>query len=143
MADSDPLIPARLEAQLRRGYSPPPLDEGVERAVQSASREHAAGRRRRRWVLVSAGPLAAAAGLALAVYLAQTGHTPGTVTAPGRVAAGDHDLNRDGRVDMLDVLLLARRAPGERADVNGDGVGDDRDVDAVAALAVRLDGGRS
>jgi hypothetical protein len=53
------------------------------------------------------------------------------------------DINRDGRVDILDALALARAVEGktnnERLDQNGDRQLDDADVRAVALAAVRLD----
>jgi len=63
-----------------------------------------------------------------------------SVTAP-RLAA---DVDADGRVDIVDAMVLAagvRGAGSGGRDINGDGVVDQRDVDAVAQLAVRLDRG--
>ena len=53
------------------------------------------------------------------------------------------DLNHDGRVDILDAFALARQlkagpVPGPGRDINGDGVVDERDVETIAAQAVRL-----
>jgi hypothetical protein len=53
------------------------------------------------------------------------------------------DLNHDGRVDILDAFALARQlklgpASGVGQDINGDGVVDERDVETIAAQAVRL-----
>jgi hypothetical protein len=59
------------------------------------------------------------------------------------------DLNRDGRVDILDAFQLARQLQsGDRpvpgSDFNGDGLVDHRDADTIAAQAVKLEkGGRS
>lgn len=59
------------------------------------------------------------------------------------------DLNRDGKVDILDAFMLARKLQGApssdpRLDINGDGVIDRRDVETIAAHAVSLEkGGRS
>ena len=59
------------------------------------------------------------------------------------------DLNRDGRVDILDAFQLARQLqsgndPGAGSDLNSDGEVDRRDVEIIAAQAVRLEkGGRS
>jgi hypothetical protein len=59
------------------------------------------------------------------------------------------NLARDGRVDILDALILAERLQSGPVrdlgwDANGDGVVDERDVRAIAVQAVRLDkGGRS
>lgn len=54
------------------------------------------------------------------------------------------DLNHDGKVDILDAFMLARelqnpRVSDPRLDVNGDGVIDGRDVEAIAAHAVSLE----
>jgi hypothetical protein len=59
------------------------------------------------------------------------------------------DLNRDGRVDILDAFQLARELqsgakPAAGLDLNGDGVVDRRDAEVIAAQAVKLQkGGRS
>jgi hypothetical protein len=59
------------------------------------------------------------------------------------------DVNRDGRVDILDAFLLARQLqsgdnPGSSLDLNGDGVVDHRDAESIAAKAVKLEkGGQS
>src|SRR5206468_11977643 len=103
------------------------------------------GRRRRfrtalRWV--GAAAAAAAAVVVVAVNLHQHRAPTNIAVAP---VAGDVDGN--GRVDMLDAFVLAKRVDAGSAagakfeDVNGDGVIDRRDVDAVAAIAVRLPGG--
>ena len=53
------------------------------------------------------------------------------------------DLNRDGRIDILDALTLAKaieaKAGREDFDQNGDGKLDEGDVLAAAHAAVRLD----
>jgi len=59
------------------------------------------------------------------------------------------DLNRDGRVDILDAFQLARETqsgakPAVTVDLNHDGVADRRDAELIATHAVRLEkGGRS
>jgi hypothetical protein len=90
----------------------------------------------------------AAAALLLLAAIPQFFKRP--ATGPGRdVAFAQGDLNRDGRVDILDAFVLARQLKlgGTRnlqLDVNGDGVVDERDVAALAARAVKLEqGGRS
>ncbi|QOV88910.1 dockerin type I domain-containing protein [Humisphaera borealis] len=55
------------------------------------------------------------------------------------------DIDRSGRVDILDAFTVARGVKtGKTAaswDANGDGVIDQRDVDQIAAIAVRVKGG--
>jgi hypothetical protein len=71
-----------------------------------------------------------------------------TPTATNVAASGIvGDVDGNGRVDILDAFLLAKKADAHARpaakweDVNGDGVLDRRDVDAVAETAVRLPGG--
>jgi Dockerin type I domain len=54
------------------------------------------------------------------------------------------DLNHDGKVDILDAFMLAKKLQGapvlERTlDLNGDGVVDQRDVEIIAVHAVSLE----
>ena len=54
------------------------------------------------------------------------------------------DLNHDGQVDILDSFALARQLKSGKSlpaayDINGDGVVDERDVQLLAARAVKLD----
>jgi hypothetical protein len=89
--------------------------------------------------------VAAAAAIVLLVAIPQFAKR--SPPAPARNSAfARWDLNRDGRVDILDAFALARQLKQGQArnlqlDVNGDGVVDDRDVAAIAARAVRLEGG--
>lgn len=91
--------------------------------------------------------------LAAAALLALTAAVPiylwtrnRTVSPPVSRAALAGDLDADGRVDIVDAMVLAAgiarhdTGPAVR-DINGDGVIDGSDVDALALLAVRLDGG--
>jgi hypothetical protein len=63
--------------------------------------------------------------------------------------AVSEDLNHDGKVDILDAFMLARKLQGPpisdpHLDVNADGVINHRDIEAIAAHAVSLGkGGRS
>ncbi len=65
------------------------------------------------------------------------------MTAPA--VAGD--LDRSGRVTILDAFALARQLDSgsspAASDFNGDGLIDRGDVDAIAMLAVRLPEGAS
>jgi len=53
------------------------------------------------------------------------------------------DLNRDGKIDILDSFALARELKNGDSlpaylDVNGDGVVNEQDVNAIASRAVAL-----
>jgi hypothetical protein len=57
------------------------------------------------------------------------------------VPALPDDIDGNRRVDIVDALRLSHQinAGGNGRDVNGDGAVDQRDVDAIAMAAVRLD----
>ena len=127
MADNDQipeaLIAALREADKARLLIPPELDAAIlERARANIARDR---RRITPW-------LAAAAALMIAAIVMFT---------PARKAR--EDVNRDGRVDIRDALVLARKiadgkAQGSVWDINHDGRVDQADVVAIAALAVKL-----
>jgi len=144
-ADADLEAPAKFVAALRRTqnqavFVPPSVDA----AVQAAAREHLRQAAPDRIVWVSFARWAGlAASLALLLWLASPAFKRGTA------AFAADDVNRDGRVDILDAFALARELergakPSPAADLNHDGVVDRRDVDAIANKAVKLaKGGRS
>lgn len=140
-------MPAALVEALEDLYphGPPAVsrrvDEGILRDARSGY-----FRRRRFWLYARAGGAAAAASAAamvvIAVYIDRNRTAPSPVAVTPAVRAGDVDGN--GRIDVLDVLALARKAsagvtPRRGEDVTGDGVLDQGDVDRVAAMAVSVD----
>jgi hypothetical protein len=126
------------------------VPQRVDDAVMAAARTALARRRRGghpafRW----AAGTAAAAGLALAVWVgAVLIRTPvATEMASMSAPAVPGDLDRSGRVNILDAFALARQLdsglPPAAGDFNGDGRIDRADVDAIAMLAVLLPEGAS
>jgi len=128
-------------------------DEMTARAIGHAARVRAAltasaaagGRRR----LARVAPWAAAAAVVLVgaagvLWRGGLGSSGPAAKAPAGIGRVD-DVNRDGRVDVLDAFALARAVDaGDRRsewDVNRDGAVDRGDVDAVALAAVSLGGG--
>ncbi len=150
----EPEVPPSLAEALRRAEQRAAAGadlSGLDRAVlESASRRLASGtsgsRRRSAVIWRIGGAVAAAAGLALAVYLSLPGTRGNGVTANDRGVAFDSTKP----VTILDAFRLARllepstnpHVPALSAtwDVTGDGAIDQRDVDAIAARAVRLGG---
>ena len=140
--------PRRLVEGLRSVYGArvdvPPA---VDRAVLSQARGRLARGGRvlpvRRWAM--AGALVAAVVLVVGFGLIGPGLLPDRSPAPPLGAAlPREDVDRNGRVDILDAFTLARRveSAGEldlEWDMNADGLVDGEDVDRVALAAVRLD----
>ncbi len=125
---------------------PRDIDDAVMAAARSALSERRRGRiAARRWARWTA----AAAGLALVVWIGSLrSRQPIVQPAALRLLASvPGDLDRSGRVDILDAFALARQLDSNIAptlgDFNGDGRIDHADVDAIAMAAVRLTEGTS
>ena len=142
----------RLEAELS---APPPTiavpagrDQAILELARARSRqlavEHTEVQRSRslRRIFAWAGPIAAAAGIALLVTVPFT-----TRQEPAPAAmAGPGDFDGDGQVDVVDALLLARAVETGQAldavwDLNGDARVDRADADRIVQSAVSLSGG--
>jgi hypothetical protein len=129
--DPELRLPQALERDLRASFAARvPVPESIGATLRTAAR--------RRPRLVPVRPLllsaAAAALVAVSVLLVQ-----------GRAPLAREDFDRNGRVDVLDAFRLARALErGEvvppQFDLDGDGRIDRRDVDLVAARAVRIHG---
>lgn len=151
--DDGPVIPGALARAVHRAYGDPGVvdarvDAAVDRAIGSAhgipARRTRQAHRRGRWLVLS-GSVAAAAAVLLAwwiVALPRQGAVPG---GAGPLATGEgdpRDVNGDGRVDILDARRLGALVREDRAllDLNGDGVSDGLDVDALAFGIVAIGG---
>jgi hypothetical protein len=148
--DLDFRVPSKLPADLKALFKPqfgvPP---GVDRAVMDRANKHfvalqsGKGRRRIHWGWRIA---AAAAVVIFAFSLDLTKQAGPTKIRSPLSKTQAVDIDRNGRVDILDAFKLARHietnSPPEKAwDINGDGRIDRSDVDIVAHAAVRLDKG--
>jgi hypothetical protein len=125
------LVEALRKAEERRNIFVPPAVDG---AILKAAREHLTkepqGRPFGFWNWFALGT--ATALIALTILLLPRMKTP---------VFAREDINRDGQVDILDAMALAKSLDGAavRFDQNGDGKVDDADVNAVAVAAVRMD----
>lgn len=115
-------IPPRLTRDLKSLYDVPlDVPARVDAAILNRARALQLKHRRRK-LLLWAGAAAAAACVAVVTHFSlRTSSKP---------------------VDIVDALKLAHQIEaGKGRDVNGDGAIDRRDVDALAMIAVRLNGG--
>ena len=145
----EPELPPELGFALRGLYEGPVhVPAAVDEAILRDARFGFSRRRRFRLAARWAGATIAAAAAVVVVAFNLHRGRPGTTnvaTSQQTFVAGDVD--RNGHVDILDAFVLARNIDARPAvvtrsdDVNADGVLDRRDVDAVAAMAVRLPGG--
>lgn len=168
-----PKLSADLNTIFKPQFTIPPE---VDRAVMERANRHFVKRHRRSRLLRWAGSVAAAAAIIIfAFVLDSTKRSGQTVSHPEysltkesvqSVSSPDYslsreagptvsslsnivaqtDIDRNGRVDILDAFKLARRieiASGSAADldINGDGLANYDDVDAVALAAVSLNKG--
>jgi hypothetical protein len=126
---------------LRSAYEPKrnvPAD--FDRAIMNEARKHLSKNHSRlkfaRWAV------SAAAAAVVVFAFVHNYDGGGHADSPG-VAFAIEDIDRNGRVDILDAYVLARSlksagAVDQKWDVNADGVVNGKDIDAVAASAVRL-----
>jgi hypothetical protein len=145
---SEPRLPRRLADDLGELYRPPAtippeVDAEILESAGVRCREVRVRRQIRYWSRV--GAAAAVLFVAVAAYRMWERPPAGPLPTP---LAGIRDIDRSGRVDILDAFALARHIErGDRLDprwdVNGDGVVDQTDVDLVATTAVRINRGAS
>ena len=144
-------VPSKLSADLNGLFQPqvgvPPE---VDRAVMNRADKHFAGIKSVKGRILRihwAWRIAAAAAVIIFAFsldlTQQTGPVTDSISLNETQVA---DIDRNGRVDILDAFKLARHietaGPVETEwDINGDGLIDRSDVDVVALAAVRLDKG--
>jgi hypothetical protein len=122
----------RLGDALRAAYThragvPVSVDEGIRAAAAELF-----GRRRRLRLMARWG-MGLAAGIAAAIVLIVSLHRPAPLGPVGR----------DQQMSMVDALKLAKHLAAKESidkswDLNRDGVIDQKDIDAVAAMSVTL-----
>ena len=143
-------LPGALSKDLQALFRAPGQVPGeVDDAILSAAREELAPRVRRPRLTLVRTAAAAAAAVLLIVFLDRSLVSTRTGEPELTLAESEetdrHDVDRNGRVDILDALVLARAVESgsgldEAWDLNRDAVVDGRDVDLVAERAVRIEG---
>lgn len=169
-----PRLSADLKAVLRpQGTVPPEVDRAVLDQVHRHLGRRYRPRRRFRW----AASIAAAAAVVIFAFIfniareptaeiaretaqdaarkraSYTARKPAPALVSSVIAKAQVDIDRNGRVDILDAFKLARYVEStdrtetnlslrkQGWDINGDGVVNSDDVDLIALAAVRLDKG--
>jgi len=141
--ESQEPAPEQLTNDLQELYGanlivPAHVDETIlSQAKRQLSRK--TGRRNWHWAA------AAAAVVLLTVGLLTLSDSESPSAPPPSPALAKEDIDRDGRVDILDAFALARKIESTSQldlteDINRDGRVDRRDVEAIAHRAVRLNG---
>jgi len=152
--DSDLRIPSKLSADLNALFEPQVgIPAEVDRAVMDRAHKHLvplqSSKERRLRIHWGWRIAAAAAVIILAFSLDLTKQSGPTTDHLSLVRAVREpplqavDIDRNGRVDILDAFKLARHIESagrteKEWDFNGDGLIDRSDVDMVAHAAVRL-----
>lgn len=142
----------RLSAELRALYTPrTPIPDSVHDELKHQARTGLDDlKRSRRWG--GLGVIAAAAMIVFAFQLVlhqmATGPRHETPSQPAQmtIVAPREDIDGNGRVNILDAFVLAKRVNASTNidpawDINADGKVNAQDVDAVAQAAVQLKGG--
>ena len=152
-----PKLSANLNTLLKPPFSVPPE---VDRAVmEQANRRFIRRDRRRQFRWPGLWRIAAAAAVIIFAFSLNLTQKPGPTTDSSlTVEARALDIDRNGRVDILDAFKLARHVESadyteinlspvsstgqalrkQGWDINGDGLVNHSDVDKVAFAAVRL-----
>ncbi len=158
--DLDLRVSAGFSEDLRTLFKPQfSVPPEVDRAIIDKSHRRFVRRQRRSRLLRRAGSIAAAAAVIIFAFSLNLTKKPGPTTSRSVLAEAQAvDIDRNGRVDILDAFKLARHVESadrtktnlspvsstgqalrkQGWDINGDGLVNRNDVDLVASAAVRL-----
>jgi hypothetical protein len=145
--DMELRISANLRADLNTLFEPrKSVPPEIDRAVLDRARQHFVRPQRRRPVLRWVASAAAVAAVIILTCSLNLTREPRLRSDNSARVEARADIDRNGRVDILDAFALARHIestsrPELKLDVNGDGLVNRDDVDLVAFAAVRLDKG--
>ena len=135
---------SRTGRDLRLGV---PSSRAMDEQILNAARDHSVRRNRMRWTIRYAVGSVAAAAAVILIAIKMNRHDQPIVNNPAPAIATAEDFNRDGKLDMIDAFLMARKVvsaeTSQEWDFNHDGAVDTKDVDVVAFAAVKLKGGEN
>ena len=126
--------------------SMPAIGRSMDERILNAVRQESIRRNRMRWVIRYAIGSVAAAAAVILIAIKMTHHDQPTINNSTASVATTEDVNHDGKLDILDAFLMARKVAANEPltkewDFNHDGTVDTKDVDVVALAAVKLKGG--
>jgi len=139
--------PPRLKSGLTTIFgSAPSITRQTDDQILNALRQDSIRRNRMRWVIRYAIGSVAAAAAVILIAIKTTHHDQSAINNSDASVAITEDVNRDGKLDILDAFLMARKVAANEPlmkewDFNHDGTVDSKDVDVVAFAAVKLKGG--
>ena len=150
-------LPDAVKAALKKRFGlVPDVPSNVDQLILTDARRHfeqhgpAALRLKKRqrvfvWKWAAIGSSVAAAGVLLFAMRPQQMPEESRMTTTSNAVSADvalmSDVDRSGRVDILDAFAMARRirsGQDESYDINHDGRFDETDIDIVAREAVKL-----
>ena len=126
--------------------STPAISRSLDDQILHTARQQSIRRNRLRWTIRYAIGSVAAAAAVILIAIKTTHRDQPTINDPSAAVATTEDVNRDGKLDMLDAFLVARKVAANESltkewDFNQHGAVDTKDVDVVAFGAVKLKGG--
>ena len=136
--------PPQLKASLSDLMgSSPAVPRSLDEQILSAARQQSIGRNRRRWMIRYAIGSVAAAAAVILIAIKTTHQERRTANYSAEAVASSEDVNRDGKLDILDAYFVARKVAANEPlnkewDFNRDGAVDNKDVDVVAFSAVKI-----
>jgi hypothetical protein len=144
--DLDLRISPKLSEDLNTLFEPQfSVPSELDRAIMDRANQCLAQRHWRHRVFrhISIWRIAAAAAVIIFAFSLNLTKKPGPTTSRSVLAEAQAvDIDRNGRVDILDAFKLARHIESADAekkwDINGDGFVNRKDVDLVASAAVSL-----
>ena len=135
--------PPSLKTGLGGLFPTPAVSRFTDQQILAAANQQSVRRNRMRWTIRYAIGSVAAAAAVILIAVKMTHREQPSFEADRAAVASSEDVNRDGKLDILDAYFMARKAAANEPlakewDFNHDGTVDSKDVDVVALSAVKI-----